>query len=122
MVPHQWRYGLVVVLAMHAGCSWTGKGILPEIKKDCSSCHVMSADKAAGRLQKPVAELCQGCHPERLGAREHAVDIAPSMTVTKLPLQNGKLTCVTCHDPHSNRYGSLLRVKHRELCLVCHKK
>lgn len=117
-----WRFGLIVLLLLHAGCAWMDKGVLPEIKKDCSLCHIMGAGKAAGRLLKPAAQLCQDCHPERSGGREHAVDIAPSMAVTRLPLQNGKLTCVTCHDPHRNRYGSLLRVRPRELCRVCHNK
>ncbi len=122
IVLRQWRNGFIVLLFILTACSWTGKGVLPEIKKDCSSCHVISAGKTSGQLQKPVSRLCQGCHPERSGGREHVVDTVPSMTVTRLPLQNGKITCVTCHDPHSNRYGSLLRMEAKELCRACHDK
>jgi predicted CXXCH cytochrome family protein len=52
---------------------------------------------------------------------EHKVNVVPSMRVKGLPLSDGKITCVTCHDPHKNRYGKLLRVKAKELCLTCHK-
>jgi len=30
------------------------------------------------------------------------------------------ITCLTCHDPHKNPYGNLLRMKETDLCLLCH--
>lgn len=122
MIPRRWYTGLVVILSVFASCIWTGKGVLPESKRDCSNCHVVSSGKTSGQLKKPVSELCGGCHPDRSGSREHVVDIVPSMTVTGLPLRDGKITCATCHNPHVNRYGSLLRAKPRELCRICHTK
>lgn len=92
----------------------------PAIKQDCSLCHVVRDGKPAGRPAKPITELCTGCHPDRIAPREHRVDIVPSMTVTGLPLTDGNMTCITCHNPHDNRYGSLLRKKPRDLCFVCH--
>jgi predicted CXXCH cytochrome family protein len=43
-------------------------------------------------------------------------------TVGGLPLINGKVECVTCHEPHSERYRYFLRQSNvgGSLCLVCH--
>lgn len=92
---------------------------LPPVKADCTLCHT-SADGARGALQKPVSELCQGCHPARMTSG-HKIDVVPSVVVPQLPLKDGKMTCITCHDPHSNAYPRMLRVQGKELCLLCHK-
>jgi len=113
---------LLFILLLLPGCFGFGKGSLPEIKKDCFQCHVDRDGKPSPLLEKPVAELCVACHPDRTGEREHKVDIVPRMTVRGLPLFDKKITCVTCHDPHNNRYGKLLRVRSRDLCLRCHVK
>ena len=96
-------------------------GTLPEIKKDCTICHT-SGDvrKGTAQLKKPVTELCLDCHPGRKSPTEHKVDIVPSMKVKQLPLTEGKMTCVTCHDPHRNPYGKMLRARKRDLCILCH--
>lgn len=94
---------------------------LPESKRDCSRCHI-SYEEGAEKilLTKSVTELCQGCHPDRMAQNEHAVNIIPSIRVKQLPLTEGKLTCITCHDPHQNIHGSLLRMPASELCMACH--
>ncbi len=97
----------------------TGK--LPEIKKDCTICHEGDAKKGPAVLIRPLSELCLLCHQDRKAAGEHRVDIVPAMKVKKLPLSEGKLTCITCHDPHANRYGKMLRVRPKDLCGRCHK-
>ncbi len=92
---------------------------LPEIKKDCSLCHL---DIQKGpELKKPVSVLCIGCHQDRQAPNEHIVDVVPSMKVKTLPLSGGKITCTTCHDPHRNTYGKLLRVPQNKLCSHCHR-
>jgi predicted CXXCH cytochrome family protein len=72
-------------------------------------------------LNKPLSELCLDCHAARKAPAEHRVDVVPAMAVQKLPLSNGKMTCITCHDPHANKYGKMLRVRAKDLCFVCHK-
>ena len=96
---------------------------VPAIKMKCGTCH-LSHDMAAMTpgLKKPVSELCFGCHKDRKPPGEHVVDVVPSMRVNDLPLTNGKMTCITCHDPHKNPYGKLLRVSPQELCRRCHLK
>ncbi len=95
---------------------------IPEIKKDCSLCHLSQPVKGTPSLKKAVAELCIECHPDRKAPSEHKVDIVPSMKVGKLPLLNGTMTCATCHDPHANTYGKMLRVPAKRLCTQCHDK
>jgi predicted CXXCH cytochrome family protein len=98
-----------------------GAGSMPEVKKDCGLCHrEHGAQKGMVLLNKPVQELCIECHPDRTTPNEHMVDIVPSMRVKKLPLLNGKMTCITCHDPHKNPYGKMLRAPQRDLCFICH--
>ena len=96
---------------------------LPAVKQDCATCHGSHlTDKSAPLLKKPLAELCIECHPDRMGPTEHKIGIISSMNTGTLPLTDNKLTCITCHDPHSNRYGRMLRVPEKNLCLICHVK
>ncbi len=93
---------------------------LPEIKKDCTTCHLTEGTKTGTRLTKKLSDLCLDCHPDRVAPQEHLVGIAPSMAVKDLPLTGGKMTCITCHDPHKNAYGALLRMPETTLCRTCH--
>jgi predicted CXXCH cytochrome family protein len=94
---------------------------LPEAKKDCAMCHLSHVVKQeAALLKMPLQELCIECHPDRKAPAEHKVDISPKMAPEKLPLSQGKMTCITCHDPHKNPYGSLLRMPRKDLCSRCH--
>jgi predicted CXXCH cytochrome family protein len=96
---------------------------MPAIKQDCTTCHgSRQKDQEALLLKKPLAELCIECHPERMAPTEHKVGITASMKTGTLPLADNKLTCITCHDPHSNRYGRMLRVPAKDLCRRCHLK
>ena len=96
---------------------------LPESKKECSLCHLSDRLEEGTRLIKPVSKLCADCHPDRTTSSEHSVDVIPSMPVEGLPLSlEGKITCITCHDPHKNLYGTMLRMKTEILCQICHKK
>lgn len=92
---------------------------LPDSKKDCSLCH-RQHDGAKPGLRKGLSALCLDCHQDRVAPAEHKVDIVPTMDVGGLPLTEGRMTCVTCHDPHRNAFGSLLRKKETDLCLSCH--
>ncbi len=94
---------------------------LLSIKQDCALCHAShQKDQGTLLLKKPLAALCLDCHPERMSPTEHKIGIVPSMSTGTLPLADNKLTCITCHDPHSNRYGRMLRVPAKNLCQTCH--
>ena len=91
-------------------------------KHECSFCHIPgTGGKGMVLLKESVNDLCLECHPGRKGMGEHKVDIVPSMPVDGLPLdKNGKITCVTCHDPHRWESPSLLRMERTAICLKCH--
>ncbi|SDC12454.1 MULTISPECIES: cytochrome c3 family protein [unclassified Candidatus Frackibacter] len=116
----------------------------------CSSCHVphgAGGDRLwpfAPELQtqkgtelSSITALCYSCHDgtitnkgkhffEKDGST-HPIGIKPSENVT-IPEgfslgADGKVTCATCHNPHSSSTESYLRVsnKNGKLCLSCHQ-
>ena len=93
---------------------------LPAVKQDCAQCHITNAAKNVVSLRKKISGLCLDCHPDRMAPMEHKVDVTPAMEVKGLPLSGGKITCITCHNPHLNIHGKLLRMREDELCLTCH--
>jgi hypothetical protein len=106
----------------------------------CSSCHATAvAGRVALRFGGNISQLCRSCHDGKLATREiHSVDIEPSSAMAKqipydIPLENGKLTCLSCHDvskdckpgqPAAAANRNLLRgsyVSHpMEFCFRCH--
>lgn len=76
--------------------------------------------------------LCRRCH-ETDSTFSHPVDMIPSMAVpSNLPLQNGKLTCVTCHEKANEQNHAQSRENHDGLlrgnlttlsfCAQCHER
>jgi len=66
---------------------------------------------------------CYKCHPKSMLGVSHPVGIPLGENMKKQPgirLVNGKVTCASCHNPHSSRYPYLLRQKQQELCIGCH--
>lgn len=87
------------------------------------------ASGASGKLSWTDSG-CNGCHtPSRTFS--HPVNKTPSMQVpSALPLQNGKMTCVTCHDDSSSALHARARISHdpmlradlnaTSMCAQCH--
>ncbi len=113
--------GLILVMLLLGAAGALSATVVPEIKKDCSTCHVSHGSGSMLALKEPVAKLCISCHPDRKGSAEHKVDVVAPLPVPGLPLTESKVTCVTCHDPHSNNNGMMLRITPEKLCLACHK-
>ena len=89
---------------------------------ECSYCHIIGEKTGGVTLKAPLSALCLECHPGRKSPEEHRVDIVSPMRVDKLPLdKDGKMTCVTCHDPHGKSgHPKLLREAPAHLCQKCH--
>ena len=87
--------------------------------QQCQDCHDPGTPSATN-LKQPLSGLCIDCHRTRIDAGEHAVDIPANTATTTLPLQAGRMTCVTCHDPHAQ--GVALRMSDPELCQACHQR
>jgi len=51
-----------------------------------------------------------------------AASMKPVTALSPLLLQNGKVECTTCHDPHNSMYGKFLRMSNAgsAICLTCH--
>jgi len=122
---------ILLVMIFSVSCT-VSKVKPPEIKpaevtahKDCNMCHLPHKAGEKILLNKAVTDLCLSCHPERKGVREHKVGIKPSMPVEDLPLDaDGKITCITCHDPHGKKgFETLLRAPgFNAICIKCHKR
>jgi len=91
---------------------------------------------APGAVEGPAAQAlgwtgrCSGCH-ETDGLFSHPVGVAPSMSVPAgLPLVNGEIACITCHDDRSAEAHLQARQNHSPLlripaagagfCCQCH--
>jgi DmsE family decaheme c-type cytochrome len=103
-------------LACHGGGErmyWHGS-IHQKNQLACSDCHnPMSRFSANGLLQKAsIAETCQTCHQQqRLEFRKKS----------HMPLPEGKMSCVDCHNPHGSSNKRLLKADTvNELCYQCH--
>ena len=80
----------------------------------CSDCHnPMTRTSRTGLLREAsVNEACFTCHKtQRLQFRKRS----------HMPLLEGKMTCVDCHNPHGSATDPLLRADSvNQLCFGCH--
>lgn len=80
----------------------------------CSDCHnPMAKISATGLLRKPtINETCYSCHQQQraeFAKRSH------------MPLPEGKMSCVDCHNPHGTPSKALIKADSvNELCYHCH--
>jgi DmsE family decaheme c-type cytochrome len=80
----------------------------------CSDCHnPMAKISATGLLKKPtINETCYTCHKQQraeFAKRSH------------MPLPEGKVSCVDCHNPHGSNSRALIKADSvNELCYTCH--
>ncbi len=80
----------------------------------CSDCHnPMTRTSVRGLLREPtVNDTCFICHKaQRMQFRKRS----------HMPLLEGKMTCVDCHNPHGSPTDPLLRADSvNQLCYGCH--
>jgi len=118
--------------------------------RDCTTCHVEWNDsfdkpKSHPLIDKPLKALvaeedtCLGCHDGSVADSRRDVWLDHNHTINKpptpgmavpsnLPLQNGNITCRTCHTAHANPGNEnitntiFLRMSNdaSQLCLSCH--
>ncbi|MBW2467116.1 MAG: cytochrome c3 family protein [Deltaproteobacteria bacterium] len=65
---------------------------------------------------------CLKCHRKRC---THVINVCPQPEMSITPeyplLQSGRITCISCHSPHSSQYAHLTRnFFEKELCIGCH--
>jgi DmsE family decaheme c-type cytochrome len=81
----------------------------------CVSCHSVHSPKSeGGQLVKANAmALCAQCHREKVAKIDRS---------GHMPVREGKMACVTCHNPHGTANVKLLRagLSSAESCTSCH--
>ena len=78
----------------------------------CSSCHQVHAAKDKARDKQTQTEVCFSCHKE-----QRAMFNRPS----RHPIQEGKVSCSDCHNPHGSVAAKLLKRNNtNETCYQCH--
>lgn len=91
-----------------------------EVKQD-GDWHPLMRDPA-----ELAIELCYSCHPQSSLGTSHPVRIyahgGDIIIPDELPtVENGMLTCVTCHNPHASAGKQLVREEvATKLCVACH--
>ena len=78
----------------------------------CNSCHQVHkpTDKVLSKKTQP--EVCYTCHKEQR---------ADSKKVSHHPIEEGKVTCSDCHNPHGSTGDKLIKKNTvNETCFQCH--
>jgi DmsE family decaheme c-type cytochrome len=80
----------------------------------CISCHSVHDAKSVKSLlaTKTESETCYSCHKS---------ERAKTLRTSHHPVREGKLSCVSCHNPHDGSRPKLLQADTtNELCFTCH--
>jgi len=78
----------------------------------CSSCHQVHAQHDAVRDKFTQPQVCFACHKEQRAEINRPV---------RHPVQEGKVVCSDCHNPHGSAGEKLLvRDSVNDTCYVCH--
>jgi predicted CXXCH cytochrome family protein len=98
----------------------TGAEEKKEAHGSCTVCHRNNNDFRA--IKPNINETCLECHP-KAKRNDHPIQVAPKTVPEGLPLdEGGKITCITCHEPHGKKgLKKLLRMEFSSLCVSCHK-
>jgi DmsE family decaheme c-type cytochrome len=73
----------------------------------CWDCHSQGSSPHRETLRRPDSRVCYACHPEQRGTFE---------LTSHHPVNEGRVDCVDCHDPHQHQSGAD-KVKN---CTNCH--
>ena len=90
--------------------------------KGCIACHDPHGSMHSLQLIAGLNDLCYKCHPQIYKLKNnHPVQGHPVSAPVDPSNKQNKLTCVSCHSPHSSEYPYLLPVDDpMMLCSRCH--
>ena len=117
----RWVRSLAMVISLLALLCLIPAGALraqvstDEFHGDCLFCHETDS-QTDGSLLLPEPQVCQLCHSPN---NDHAILVQPTTVDPSLPLTNGLMTCISCHDQHSPQ-SLQLRMPATQLCASCH--
>jgi DmsE family decaheme c-type cytochrome len=94
--------------------NWKG-GMHDARNLTCVTCHsVHNPQSAKAQLKTAsITETCVTCHKTEVAKQERSAH---------MPIREGKMTCVSCHNPHGATNVRMLRVGNwiNETCVSCH--
>lgn len=97
-------------------------------KDSCGVCHKVHnsgyklfAESFSGDYEK----ICLDCHTKKGLASKTSISTSHKINIeTKkklnVPLQDGRIVCVSCHEPHAGSNSMLRNVGGNNLCITCH--
>jgi len=102
-------------------------------EQECFRCHKSPYDNPYDLVNVSVTQMCAPCHRIIVKTATHPVEVYPVKVKvpSDLPLQGGKITCVTCHDIHTERHEFFgfktyqLRRPDSDIrffCIACHER
>jgi len=102
--------------------------VVAAIPNGCNLCHNPHAGSNQALLLQPVFDLCISCHSDQkegmhiLGSMRlgFGKSIHPVKGIDDPSNPSKKLTCTSCHTPHSSDFPNLFL--HNNLCKRCHKE
>lgn len=88
----------------------------------CVACHNPHATNQIYMLNKPINDLCSGCHPGPGESDGHPVARHPVAGPKERLRPNRQLSCSSCHEPHASFNQHLLIESNMggRLCRECH--
>jgi predicted CXXCH cytochrome family protein len=122
MLERAARGGAGVAAATAAGCTVATADRATTPVADCTSCH--GGADANQNFQMPGGH--EFGHPVNIdfeAARSGNPDsyFSRDQLPVFLPLAEGKITCLTCHDGRAGNRHSLAKASQKEMCLACHR-
>ncbi len=101
-------------LTCHKGTArarWDGS-THPNNQVACNDCHRVHLPKDPVLTKKTQNEVCFRCHKEQRAA---------SFKISTHPIQEGKVVCADCHNPHGSSGPSMVKKNTiTETCWQCH--
>ncbi|PLX71687.1 MAG: hypothetical protein C0602_00370 [Denitrovibrio sp.] len=97
-------------------------------KDTCGVCHEVH-NSGKYLFNKSIDDnfetICKSCHADSKLADKTKIDTSHKMNVElkkdiKIYLEEGKVVCATCHEPHAADKGMLRKVDDQNLCYACH--
>ncbi len=87
---------LAVLAGFYVAAAW---GLGPAAISTASGARLSAvAEPSAAAPSSLTASMCLRCHPNS-AVRSHPMGIVPTMNIpANLPLENGRITCLTCHE------------------------
>lgn len=100
------------------------------LSRDCLGCHdgTRASDVSVTVKNDPMRRMRQNLKDHPIGMDYAAYqgasrDFKPIFGNSKMVLVDGKVGCLTCHDPLNQERGHLvMRDQRSSLCLTCHNK